>query len=109
MSEDVVAITDASFDAEVVKSGMPVLVDFWASWCGPCKQLAPIIDELAKEYKGTVKVVKLDTEDNSSTPAKFGITAIPTIILFNKGQVVNKMIGVKSKKDLKSAIDALLT
>ena len=108
MSEDVAVITDANFDAEVLKSDIPVLVDFWAAWCGPCRQLVPIIDELAKEFKGKVKVGKLDTEENNNTPAKFGITAIPTLIVFKNGQVVNKMVGVKSKKDLKAALDAQL-
>ena len=108
MSEDVTVITDANFDAEVLKANIPVLVDFWAAWCGPCRQLVPIIDELAKEYKEKVKVGKLDTEENNSTPAKFGITAIPTLIIFKNGQAVNKMVGVKSKKDLKAALDAQL-
>ena len=108
MSEDVVVLTDANFDAEVTKSNIPVLVDFWAAWCGPCKQLAPVIDELAKEYIGKVKIGKLDTEENNNTPVKFGITAIPTIIVFKNGQAVNKMVGVKSRKDLKAALDAQL-
>ncbi len=108
MAGDVTVITDANFDSEVLKSNVPFLVDFWAAWCGPCRQLAPIIEELATEYKGKAKVGKLDTEENNNTPAKFGITAIPTIILFKNGQAVNKMIGVKSKKDLKAALDAQL-
>ncbi|MDR4508065.1 MAG: thioredoxin [Candidatus Brocadiaceae bacterium] len=108
MSEDVLVITDANFEEEVTKANIPVLVDFWATWCGPCKQLAPVIQELAKEYAGKAKIGKLDTEENSSIPTKFGITAIPTVIIFKNGKEVSKMVGVKSKKDLKAALDAQL-
>jgi thioredoxin 1 len=108
MSEDVVMTSDANFETDVLNSNIPVLVDFWAAWCGPCRQLAPVIDELAKEYKDKVKVCKLDTEDNNTVPAKFGITAIPTLIIFKNGQAVNKMVGVKSKKDLKAVLEAQL-
>ena len=108
MSEDVVVTSDANFETDVLNSNIPVLVDFWAAWCGPCRQLAPVIEELAKEYKDKVKVCKLDTEDNNTVPAKFGITAIPTLIIFKNGQAVNKMVGVKSKKDLKAILEAQL-
>jgi len=107
-SEKVLQATDANFDEEVVKSQMPVLVDFWAEWCMPCRMVGPIVEQLAEEYDGKLKVAKLNTDDARETAAKFGISAIPTLLLFNKGQVVKKLVGLKSKKDLKQEIDAIL-
>jgi thioredoxin 1 len=108
-SPSVVHLDDASFEKEVLQSDVPVLVDFWAEWCSPCRMLAPTIDELAEEYKGKVKVGKVDTDANRNTAAKFSINAIPTIILFNKGQMAQRFVGLKSKRDFKAAIDALVT
>jgi thioredoxin 1 len=107
MSKNTVEITDANFEAEVINSDIPVLVDFWAQWCGPCRMLAPTIEELAAEYKGKVKVGKADTDDNHDIAVKFGINAIPTIIIFNKGEIAKKLVGMASKKDLKAALDDL--
>lgn len=108
MDENVVEITDANFETEVVNSTLPVLVDFWAQWCAPCRMLAPTIKELAQEYEGKVKVGKLDTDNNHNTAVKFGINAIPTIILFRNGRATKTMVGMSSKKDLKAALDKIV-
>ena len=108
MSENVIEITDSSFDTEVTQSDIPVLVDFWAEWCGPCRMIAPTIEELADEYKDKVKFGKIDTDKNRDVPVKFDIQAIPTIILFNKGQIAHKFVGLTSKDDFKTELDALV-
>src|SRR3990167_1811486 len=100
--------TDANFRSEVLDSKQPVLVDFWAEWCGPCKMVGPIVEKLAKEYSGQVKVGKLNVDDNSETPQKYGIQGIPTLILFKNGEIVNQMVGFQPEDKLKSAIDSAL-
>lgn len=106
--EHTVEFADATFEEEVINSDKPVLVDFWAEWCGPCKQLAPLIDELASHYEGKVKVGKLDTDANRETSMKHQISAIPTVMLFHKGEVVEKFVGLRSKKDFMQALDRLV-
>ena len=106
---DTQTFDDAMFDQEVLQSDTPVLVDFWAEWCGPCKMLAPVIDELATEYAGRVKVGKLDTDANQSTAMKFGISAIPTVILFQNGEVKEQFVGFRTKKDFQAALDQVTT
>ena len=108
MAGNVLQITDDNFESEVKNSAQPVLVDFWAEWCGPCRMLAPTIEELATEYQGKAKVGKLDTDENRNTAVKFGISAIPTVMIFKNGEVVKKFVGLTPKKDLKAAIDSLI-
>lgn len=93
-------VTDSNFDTAVLKSSLPVLVDFWAPWCGPCRALGPVIDELATEYDGKVTVLKMNVDENPATPGKYGIRAIPTMILFKDGQVVEQVTGAVSKNSL---------
>jgi thioredoxin 1 len=97
-------ITDSSFQTEVTDSAMPVLVDFWAPWCGPCKMVAPVLEELAQEYAGKLKIVKLNVDQNQQVAAQFGISSIPTLIMFNNGKEAGKMIGFQSKDALKKLI-----
>lgn len=99
--------TDANFESDVLNSDKPVLVDFWAEGCPPCNTLAPTIDEIATQYAGKVKVGKLNTESNSKTSVKYGVQAVPTIILFSGGDVAQKFVGLTSKKDLQAALDGL--
>ncbi len=100
--------TDDNFEEEVVKAEQPVLVDFWAEWCGPCKALVPVIDELANLYEGKAKIGKLDTDANREVSLRFQISAIPTVILFHKGEVAEKFVGLRSQKDFQTAIDKLI-
>ena len=104
---NVAEITDQNFEQEVLKSDVPVLVDFWADWCMPCKMLAPTIDKLATSYAGKVKVGKMDVDSNRDASIKYGITAIPTVILFHNGQVAQKFIGLKQEREFKEALDAV--
>ena len=107
-SENVVEITDDNFETEVKGSEVPVLLDFWAEWCMPCKMLAPVIDEIADEFAGKIKVGKLDTDNAREAALEFGISAIPTLILFNKGEIVNRFVGLQQKADLVETINELL-
>lgn len=104
-SQNIVTITDANWEQEVLKSPVPVLVDFWAEWCGPCKMLAPVLDELANEYVGKAKVAKLNIEDYQGLANQFRITSIPTVLLFKNGQPVEQIVGLRSKSQYKAAVD----
>lgn len=106
MSNNIVNISDSSFDADVIKSDIPVLVDFWAEWCGPCRMIAPLLDELANDYAGKVKVCKMNVDENAEVPAKFGVRGIPTLLLFINGEVKAQQVGAVSKNQLREFVDA---
>jgi thioredoxin 1 len=108
-AQSVVEFTDSNFESEVLQASQPVLVDFWAEWCQPCRMLAPTIDALATEYNGKAKVGKLDTDSNRDVAMKFGIAAIPTVILFQNGEVKKKFVGLTSKEQFKTALDELVS
>ena len=103
-----VTVTDSNFQDEVIDSDQPVLVDFWAAWCGPCRMIAPLIEELAEEYEGRAKIVKLDTDYNPQTAMAYGVRSIPTLLFFQNGQVVDQVVGAASKKKLAQRLDALV-
>ena len=104
-SNAIVEVTDANFDADVLKSDKPVLIDFWATWCGPCRAIAPIVDELATEYLGKVKVGKMDVDRNSATPMRYGVRGIPTLLVFKDGQVKEQIVGYVPKDQIQKALD----
>jgi thioredoxin 1 len=106
MSEHIHYVTDDNFESEVLKSETPVLVDYWAEWCGPCKMIAPVLDEVAREYAGRLKVAKLNIDDNQATPPRYGIRGIPTLMLFKKGNVEATKVGAMSKSQLTAFIDS---
>jgi thioredoxin 1 len=108
MAENIVQVSDANFESEVLKSTIPVLIDFWAPWCGPCRAIAPIVDQLADEYAGKLKVVKMNVDDNPRTPANYGVRGIPNLILFKNGQVQQQIVGAVPKANLVKAISAVV-
>jgi len=106
MSE--IEITDGNFEKEVLQSDLPVLVDFWAPWCGPCRMVAPVVEEIAKEYAGRLKVGKLNTDENQKVAAQYGIMSIPTLMIFKDGKVVDKLIGAQPKEAIVGKLDSVL-
>ncbi|MBK6280097.1 MAG: thioredoxin TrxA [Gammaproteobacteria bacterium] len=108
MSEHIVHVTDASFEEEVLKSKLPVLVDYWAEWCGPCKMIAPVLDEIAREYAGRLKVCKMDVDANGETPARFAIRGIPTLMIFMDGNAEATKVGAVSRSQLAAFIDSAI-
>ena len=108
MADNIAQVSDDSFDSEVLKSPVPVLIDFWAPWCGPCRALAPIVDELAGEYAGKLKIVKMNVDDNPRTPARYGVRGIPNLILFKNGEVQQQIVGAVPKAHLVKAISTVV-
>ena len=102
-------VSDDNFEQEVLKSTKPVLVDFWAPWCGPCRMVAPIVEELAMEYDGKIEFVKVNTDDNPNTSVKYGIRSIPTLLVFKDGEAVGQIVGFRPKSDLKERLDAVIS
>ena len=101
-------VSDSDFEQEVLKATKPVLVDFWAPWCGPCRMVAPVVEELSEEYDGKMEFVKLNTDDNPVTAGKYGIRSIPTLLVFKGGEPVGKIVGFKPKSDMKKSLDAVV-
>lgn len=106
MSDKIIYLSDDSFESDVLKSDLPVLVDFWAEWCGPCKMIAPILDDVSEEYAGRLTIAKLNVDQNNVSPAKYGVRGIPTLLLFKNGELAATKVGALSKTQLKEFIDA---
>ncbi len=102
---NIVTLNSGNFSTEVIKSTTPVLVDFWAEWCGPCKMIAPVLDELASEYDGRIKIGKVNIDEDQALASEYGVRAIPTLLIFKNGQVAEQIVGMRSKRDLKASLD----